>query len=56
MKRLFDDLQREQASQRKILRSILNELPDEHTMRAIELDALASPARAQDPVVDDQAA
>lgn len=35
---LFDDLQRAQASEREILRSILDKLPDEHTMRAIELE------------------
>lgn len=34
---LFDDLQREQASEREILRAILDKLPDEHTMRAIVL-------------------
>jgi hypothetical protein len=34
---LLDDLQREQASEREILRAILNKLPDEHTMRAILL-------------------
>jgi hypothetical protein len=35
---LLDDLQREQASQRQILRRILEKLPDEHTMRAIEIE------------------
>jgi hypothetical protein len=35
---LFYDLQREQAAEREILRNILGKLPDEHTMRAIELD------------------
>jgi len=34
---LFDDLQREQAEEREILRAILDKLPDEHVMRAIEL-------------------
>jgi hypothetical protein len=34
---LFDDTQREQASEREILRGILAKLPDEHTMRAIVL-------------------
>jgi hypothetical protein len=34
---LLDDLQREQASEREILRVILDKLPDEHTMRAIVL-------------------
>lgn len=35
---LLNDLQREQASEREILRRILDKLPDEHTMRAIKLD------------------
>jgi hypothetical protein len=35
---LLDDLQREQAAQRDILRSIIEKLPDEHTMRAIEIE------------------
>lgn len=34
---LLNDLQREQASEREILHGILAKLPDEHTMRAIEL-------------------
>lgn len=34
---LLDDLQREQASERELLRRVLDKLPDEHTMRAIEL-------------------
>jgi hypothetical protein len=34
---LLDDLQRGQASERETLRSILDKLPDEHTMRAIQL-------------------
>ncbi len=34
---LLNDLQREQASERELLRGILDKLPDEHTMRAIEL-------------------
>lgn len=34
---LLNDLQREQADEREVLRSILDKLPDEHTMRAIEL-------------------
>jgi hypothetical protein len=32
---LFNDLQREQAAEREVLRGILAKLPDEHTMRAI---------------------
>ena len=38
VKLLLDDLQRGQAAERETLRSILQKLPDEHTMRAIELD------------------
>jgi hypothetical protein len=38
VKLLFDDLQREQAEERDTLRAILEKLPDEHTMRAIQLD------------------
>jgi len=34
---LFNDMQREQADEREVLRSILEKLPDEHTMRAIVL-------------------
>jgi hypothetical protein len=34
---LLNDLQRGQADEREILRAILEKLPDEHTMRAIEL-------------------
>ncbi len=35
---LLNDLQRGQAPEREILRNILDKLPDEHTMRAIELE------------------
>ena len=35
---LLNDLQREQASEREILRAILDKLPDEHAIRAIELN------------------
>jgi hypothetical protein len=35
---LLNDLQREQEPEREILRRILEKLPDEHTMRAIEID------------------
>ncbi|HTU77862.1 MAG TPA: hypothetical protein VMF09_03810 [Solirubrobacteraceae bacterium] len=35
---LLKDLQREQEPERMILRAILEKLPDEHTMRAIELE------------------
>jgi hypothetical protein len=38
IKLLLDDLQRGEAAERELLRSILGKLPDEHTMRAIELD------------------
>jgi hypothetical protein len=34
---LLNDLQRGQAPERETLRSILEKLPDEHVMRAIEL-------------------
>jgi hypothetical protein len=34
---LLNDLQREQADEREILRGVLEKLPDEHTMRAIEI-------------------
>jgi hypothetical protein len=35
---LLNDLQRGQADEREVLRGILEKLPDEHTMRAIELE------------------
>jgi hypothetical protein len=35
---LLNDLQRGQAEERDVLRTILEKLPDEHTMRAISLD------------------
>jgi hypothetical protein len=38
VKLLLNDLQREQASEREILHRILGKLPDEHSMRAIQLD------------------
>jgi hypothetical protein len=38
VKLLINDLQREQADERQILHGILGKLPDEHTMRAIQLD------------------
>ena len=38
VKLLFNDLEREQADERKILRGILDKLPDEHTIHAIQLD------------------
>jgi hypothetical protein len=34
----FDDSRREQAEEREVMRRILGKLPDEHTMRAIQLD------------------
>jgi hypothetical protein len=37
VKLLLDDLQRGQAEEREILRRVLDKLPDEHTMRAIQL-------------------
>ncbi|HEX3517411.1 MAG TPA: hypothetical protein VHT29_00085 [Solirubrobacteraceae bacterium] len=38
VKLLLDDSQREQASEREALHSILDKLPDEHTMRAIVIE------------------
>lgn len=38
VKVLLDDLQREQEDERRLLRQILEKLPDEHTMRAIEIE------------------
>jgi len=35
---LLNDLQREQADKRQVLWGILEKLPDEHVMRAIQLD------------------
>ncbi len=35
---MLNDMRREQADEREALRTILEKLPDEHTMRAIELD------------------
>lgn len=35
---LLNDSQRDQVEERDVLRQILDKLPDEHTMRAIELD------------------
>jgi hypothetical protein len=35
---LLNDLRREQAPERETLRAILAKLPDEHTMRAIEIE------------------
>lgn len=38
VKLLLDDLRREQADEQRILKAILEKLPDEHTMRAIEIE------------------
>ncbi len=38
VKLLLNDLGREQAGEREILRAILGKLPDEHTMRAIQVE------------------
>jgi len=38
VKLLLNDLQREQHDEIEILRAILAKLPDEHVMRAIEID------------------
>jgi len=35
---LLDDSQRGQAAERQILRSILGKLPDQHVMRAIQIE------------------
>jgi len=37
VKLLLDDTQRDQEAERKLLWSILEKLPDEHSLRAIEL-------------------
>jgi hypothetical protein len=37
VKLLLDDLQREQAAERKLLRAVLRKLPDEDAVRAITL-------------------
>src|SRR5262249_6807605 len=37
VKLMFDDTQREQADEREVLRRILGKLPDEHSIRAIDL-------------------
>ncbi len=37
LRSLLNDLGREQEDERVVLRRILDKLPDEHTMRAIEL-------------------
>ena len=36
---LLNDLQREQADEREIVRRVLDKLPDEHAIRAIRLDS-----------------
>jgi hypothetical protein len=38
VKLLLNDLQREQQDEIEVLRGILDKLPDEHVMRAIEID------------------
>jgi hypothetical protein len=38
VKLLLNDLGREQHDEREILRGILEKLPDEHVMRAIEIE------------------
>lgn len=38
VKLLLNDTEREQASEREILWAILEKLPDEHTMRAIQIE------------------
>jgi hypothetical protein len=43
LKLLLDDLGREQSDERRVLRQILDKLPDEHAIRAIELDPGPTP-------------
>jgi hypothetical protein len=43
VKLLLDDLQRGQQQERRILRQILEKLPDEHAIRAIELEPGPAP-------------
>lgn len=38
VKLLHDDLRREHADEREVLRRIIDKLPDEHTMRAIAIE------------------
>jgi hypothetical protein len=38
VKLLLDDLRRDQADEQRLLRQILDKLPDEHAIRAITLD------------------
>ena len=38
VKLLLDDLRRDQADEQRILRAILDKLPDEHTIRAILIE------------------
>jgi hypothetical protein len=38
LKLLHDDLRHEHAQERELLRRIIDKLPDEHTMRAIQID------------------
>jgi len=38
LKLLHDDLRHEHADERELIRRILDKLPDEHTMRAIEIE------------------
>lgn len=37
LRSLLDDLGREEADEREIVRAVLAKLPDEHTMRALRL-------------------
>ena len=39
LKTLFDDLGHDEADVREIVRSVLAKLPDEHSIRAIDLDS-----------------
>ena len=39
LKSLFDDLGHEEADVREVVRGVLAKLPDEHSIRAIDLDS-----------------
>jgi hypothetical protein len=39
LKSLFDDLGHEEADIREVVRGVLEKLPDEHSIRAIDLDS-----------------
>jgi hypothetical protein len=39
LKSLFDDLGHDEADAREVVRAVLAKLPDEHSIRAIDLDS-----------------